>query len=256
MKSFVLLFVLVLVSISGVYAQSIQFTDPFDGSTLDPWWNANVQQPGYITYPSSYLGVPCVQLDSVDDGLNYDVDLVHDFSGLTYGSASVTMFDSTANQASGDYIRLILGNSGTHGGDETSVTVFNWDYDYLFGSGDGGYDGGTYDYSAYDYTLGTGVGDTTGVNRTQAWHTFEIDDTASSLSVAVDGVVVPIGTSGIPFDSVSLDLGHWYPRPAVTTYFTNFSFNGSPAPEPSTIALLGIGAASLLAYCWRKRRAS
>ncbi len=28
----------------------------------------------------------------------------------------------------------------------------------------------------------------------------------------------------------------------------------SPVPEPSTLALLGIGAVSLLAYAWRKRR--
>jgi hypothetical protein len=35
-----------------------------------------------------------------------------------------------------------------------------------------------------------------------------------------------------------------------------FANGGAPTPEPSALALLGIGALSLLAYAWRKRRAA
>jgi hypothetical protein len=38
------------------------------------------------------------------------------------------------------------------------------------------------------------------------------------------------------------------------TWFDNVSLDASPVPEPSTIALLGIGAINLLACAWRHRR--
>jgi hypothetical protein len=68
---------LALTNVSGVFAQSIQFSDDFTSPTLNPWWNANQQQSGlgYITYPASYLGVPCVQLMTLDSGQDYSVTL-------------------------------------------------------------------------------------------------------------------------------------------------------------------------------------
>ncbi len=73
--------------------------------------------------------------------------------------------------------------------------------------------------------------------------------------MSVDGIVVYSGPGGTPFDGIYLRMNSPYWRPAWVTYFDDLSFNGDPAtvPEPSSVALLGIGAVGLLAYAWRKR---
>jgi hypothetical protein len=186
--------VLALANFSAVHADTIQFTDSFNGSTLDPWWNANVnvtdtspQGPGqgYITYPSSYLGVPCVQLTTVNMGGNgNNLALVHDFSGMTYGDASVWFYDTGAGLSSSNYIGLGINNSVL----ASEADLDTWDYD-LPGNGD-----------AYNYNLFLGAPAVeSSVYRTQAWHHFEIDDTAqsqvfqafSASTFAIGGVKMP-----------------------------------------------------------------
>jgi hypothetical protein len=72
----------------------------------------------------------------------------------------------------------------------------------------------------------------------------------------VDGNIVYTGPGGIPFDSVSLYLSDWYGRPGFTTYYKDFSFNGSPAttPEPATITLLASALLGLGVVYLRRRR--
>jgi hypothetical protein len=48
-----------------------------------------------------------------------------------------------------------------------------------------------------------------------------------------------------------VDTGH---SPAVGSNIFGFRVASESVPEPSTLVLLGIGAVSLLAYAWRKRR--
>jgi hypothetical protein len=243
--------VLALANLSGVYAGSIQFTDSFAGSTLDPWWNANSNGPGpgYITYPSSYLGVPCVQLTTVNTGQGNDLYLTHDFSGMTYGNASVWFYDTGAGLVSGNYMGLGLSNStlggpGTDG--EPVGTLGTADYGPPFQLG--------YDYLAQGWFVGTVD---TGVVRTQAWHLLDIDDTAQSLTMSVDGNVVYSGPGGTPFDSVGIGLGDWSGRPGFTTYYRDFSFSGSPVatPEPATLTLLGSALLGLGVVYLRRRGA-
>ena len=220
---------LALTNVSGVFAGSIQFTDPLNGSTLDPWWNANQQTSGYITYPSTYLGVPCVQFTHYDEAASGAVALVHDFSGPTYGDVSVQFYDTGAGQTYGGYIELILQNSALNESADLATTDMDWS----------GWPGS----NQYNFGLFDGSTATSAVSRTQDWHQYEIDDTPSSLTISVDGIAVYTGAGGIPFDSIQIHLGNFQYRPGFTTYFTDFSFSGQTAPEPSTIALLGVGAA-------------
>jgi hypothetical protein len=39
-----------------------------------------------------------------------------------------------------------------------------------------------------------------------------------------------------------------------TTFNATFSLNGAPVPEPSTLALLGIGTLGLVGYAWRRKK--
>ncbi len=181
---------LALTNVSGVFAGSIQFTDPLNGSTLDPWWNANQQTSGYITYPSTYLGVPCVQFTHYDEAASGAVALVHDFSGPTYGDVSVQFYDTGAGQTYGGYIELILQNSALNESADLATTDMDWS----------GWPGS----NQYNFGLFDGSTATSAVSRTQDWHQYEIDDTPSSLTISVDGIAVYTGAGGIPFDSIQI----------------------------------------------------
>jgi hypothetical protein len=66
--------------------------------------------------------------------------------------------------------------------------------------------------------------------------------------MSVDGNVVYTAPGGTPFDSVAFDLGHWSARPGFTTYFTNFSFSGDPAPNLLLRCYLCSGVLSLVLW--------
>ena len=174
------MFVLVLTSVSGAYAQSIEFTDGFEGSALDPFWNANVQQGGSITFPSTvqvHSGSQSVEFDSVYTGGSRYQYLIHNFSEPTYGDASVWVYDTGAGLSSGNYLVLQVGNNSLQNGDYSYLggvaVVFTQDYD-LPGNGD-----------TYNWGGTTNDGGASTVYRTQAWHLFNIDNTASSLTMSV-----------------------------------------------------------------------
>jgi hypothetical protein len=112
MKRFVLLLVLVLACVSGAYAQSIQYTDDFTSPTLNPWWNATVEQSGYITYPSSYLGVPCVEFDCYGPGTEGYTFLVHNFSAPVYGDTSVSFYYPGVQSAADEWLRVTGSDNG------------------------------------------------------------------------------------------------------------------------------------------------
>lgn len=73
--------------------------------------------------------------------------------------------------------------------------------------------------------------------------------------MSVDGNIAYTGPGGVPFDNVALAMGGPNWRPAWVTYFDDFSFNGSPVPEPSALALLGVGGISLAVFAWRRKAA-
>ena len=243
-------FVLVLTSVSGAYAGSIQFTDPFNGSTLDPFWNANVQQEGYITFPSAAEVLPgCSQSVQFNSAGSADwVSLTHNFPGMTYGDASVWFYDTAAvPYTQGAYYTLLLGTQNPAGFFPTTcASLFTQNYDFP-GNGD------TYWYHV-NWTNGESLDSASSVERTQGWHEYEIDDTATSLTMSVDGVLVYSASGGVPFNAVTLGMFGAY---APVTYWDDFSFNGDPAPvpEPGTLTLLVSALLGLGAFHLRRRRA-
>ena len=62
---------------------------------------------------------------------------------------------------------------------------------------------------------------------------------------AADGTIVVTG-------HVSMDDA--YGAVDESIHVQTFRLSADPLPEPSTLTLLGIGAAGLLAYAWRRRR--
>lgn len=100
---------LALTSLSGVCAGTFQFTDGFEGSTLDPFWNNAFQQSGYITFPSAaaaHSGSQCVQFNSTNTANDKEVVLSHSFPGMMYGDVSVWFYDTGTGQDSANYIAL------------------------------------------------------------------------------------------------------------------------------------------------------
>jgi hypothetical protein len=62
----------------------------------------------------------------------------------------------------------------------------------------------------------------------------------STIYADVNGQTTPVYSFSQPVSSIAYVSPYWYGLSAV--------------PEPSTIVLFGIGAVSMMAYAWRKRR--
>jgi autotransporter-associated beta strand protein len=224
-RSSMLLLAFALNFVSEAQAQSIQFSDNFTSPTLNSWWNADQQNSGSITYPSTtYPAGPgvngAVQLNSTVTSYGKGIQLGHQFSQPMYGDASISFYDTAANLASGNYMGFSFQNSALN----ENAHLTTMDYDNLFGTpGNPNYGG------AYNYYTFSGVSNASLVNRTAAWHEYEIDDTPQSLTLLVDGTVVYSGPGGTPFDNINFDLSGPTWRPALGTYLANFSFSGSTA---------------------------
>jgi Ca2+-binding RTX toxin-like protein len=194
------------------------FVDGFEGPTLNPFWSA-VTQSGSVTFPSTaavHTGLQSVQLNSTNTGSNKYIALEHTFAQPVFGRFSVWVYDTGANQASGNYISMSLDNFAS------SVYAGIGAYDYNFGDG-----------SHYHAALVSNVD--TGVPRSEAWHNFEIAATAAATTFSIDNQLVAT-LQGIAVDRVNLWIGGPSWRPAFTSYFDDFEYtdiasNAAPAVD-------------------------
>ena len=104
----------------------------------------------------------------------------------------------------------------------------------------------------YDFSVSGGQGTLAYRNLTLDETTFTVDSALTNIPLAIPQVSGQYKAVGL---NARLDLAQLPGSPAwpCSLMVDNIAF-GAPIPEPSTLALLGCGLVSLLAYAWRKRR--
>jgi hypothetical protein len=141
-----------------------------------------------------------------------------------YGTASVWVFDTGADQSSSNYLTLQLENRGQG----TQRVIIGYDYD--LGPTNGG-----------NYYIGSGT-DNSGVDRTPGWHLFAIETTPDLTRFSIDGVVVRTDPTGFAFDHLRVGMFGPSWRPAWQGQFDDFSFREfqpTAVPEPAAGLVFG-----------------
>ncbi len=237
-------------SVGPALASTVVFSDDFEGSSLNPFWSTLQTTPptGFITFPSTvqaHSGSQSVQFNTQSTPNEKDVGLLHNFSSLGYGQASVWVYDTGANVSSSNYLTFYLYNQTTGVG-----AVLNT-RDYDLGPGNGG---------EYGYDLPDGSNHFTTIDRTLAWHQWSISSLPGSLTLAVDGTTVYSGNAGMAFDSVKMEMFAPGFRPNWVSYWDDFSVSFTPlgsstVPEPSSLLSAALGLAGLAGFAgWRRVR--
>jgi hypothetical protein len=205
-KNLILLAVLGL-GLLGVSANA-QFSDNFEGASLNPFWSTALQS-GYVVCPSStraHSGSYSVELVTTDTGLDKNVRIYHTFAAPTYGTVSFWVYDTAAGFASANSITFYVSRA-------SAAVATIW----------------TPDYSSSTYNWGAlGANGPTTVARSQAWHQFTISCLSDSITLKIDGIVVYSGAGGQQFDRVDMDLSGISWRPAWSMQFDDFQF----VPDP------------------------
>ncbi|PYJ93930.1 MAG: hypothetical protein DME23_25600, partial [Verrucomicrobia bacterium] len=168
----------------------LNFTDDFEPPVLNPFWT-NYANAGFVVFPSTNLvhgGAQSVALSSVANAGQKSIGVYHDFAAPIYGRASIWIYDSGADELSGNSIGFHARNLSQN----KSASLFAQDYDL------GPSDGGTYYYQAFGLS-GTSR---TSMDRTKAWHQFTIIASEQTLTMQIDGVTVYSGPGGVPFDRI------------------------------------------------------
>src|SRR5205814_778403 len=140
----------------------LNFTDDFESPVLNSFWS-NYANAGFVVFPSTNLahgGTQSVALNSVANAGQKSIGVYHDFASPIYGRASIWIYDSGADELSGNSIGFHARNLSQN----KSASLFAQDYDL------GPSDGGTYYYQAFGLS-GTSR---TSMDRTKACHQFAI----------------------------------------------------------------------------------
>jgi hypothetical protein len=161
---------------------------------LSSFWHTYANA-GSVVFPSTNLvhsGAQSVALSSLANAGQKSIGAYHDFAAPIFGRASIWVYDSGADELSGNYIGFHVRNISQN----KSASLFTQDYDL------GSSDGGTYYYQVF----GRRETPRTSIDRTQAWHEFTIIASEQMLTMQIDGVTVYAGPGGVPFDRVEFEI--------------------------------------------------
>src|SRR5262249_39616758 len=149
----------------------------FEAPTLNPFWNFTYTQAGSIIFPSTsqaHSGKQSVQFNS--NNSNYkDIEIGHNFSSPTFGTFSVWVYDSGAQQVSSNSIHFECHNTQLG----TGIGIRTYDYD--LGPNDN--NGGSYYIDSSSHTSGWV---NTGIVRSSGWHRFSIMAGPGQITCSID----------------------------------------------------------------------
>lgn len=212
---------------NGSFAQN-NFTDGFEGASLDPFWTTTTVM-GTVTMPSTavvHSGLQSLQLDTgpynPSSAGKYAI-CSHSFAAPQYGTVSVWMYDPIATAASSNYIALSAG----------PIWVGTFDYNLTPTNG-----------GSYVYSTGASSIHTT-VPKSPGWHQFTISSTRSSATITIDGTVVYSGSVNLPISEIQLRMSAPQWRPSWTCYFDDFTWSavgqGQTNSPCASLTVNGVG---------------
>lgn len=174
-----------------------------DGFEFKPVWTITAENGSVgLSSDQSHRGATAAVLSSRSGGQR-NIWLEHTYPAPRKGILSV-WFNDTAAGTSTLYSGLYASNSAT--GEEFAVNVADWNPT-------------TYVWH------GPGVGETaTAVTRSNGWHEFKLEVTATGFDASIDGVVVGSVPGDFAFDTVHLLLQGPGARPNATFYFDDFRY--------------------------------
>lgn len=186
-----------------------QFTDDFEGSTLDPFWTPSAQA-GALIFPSTvqvFSGAQALETASYAGQGQKGIGIHHEYGEPQYGEVSIAIYDTGADKSSGNYATMSINNTAL--GRYLRIIA----YDYDLGPANGG-----------SYYFGDEVEPSrnSGVDRTQAWHVWKIVSTESEIRFEIDGQVLYTGPGGMPFDFINIRMSGPDWRPAMSYYWDSF----------------------------------
>lgn len=229
----------------AVWGDTLTYSDNFEASSLNPFWTVNNQELGTVNLSTNENHTPSgsqsLEFAPSSTPGQHDMSVTHTFSTATQGDFTVWFYDNGESFSDQTYYNMLaLGNGGAF----PSVFVGTQDFDP------------TCYEAALDTTSGrTGPNAncgpfpgaaTTDALRTIGWHEFEIDDSATSLIISIDGNQVLDAAGDYSFTSVTLET--FGPENSTTpSYWDDFNaVTTSSVPEPSTVGALAILLGSLV----------
>jgi len=193
----------VLFVCSSAIGATINFTDGFEGATVNPFWND--VQGATLTNARAHTGLQSILVGgSLTSGGS---SLIHRVNENGFGQVGVYIYDDLTLDGPGFSEGLLAGNLQVYAAERLP--------NYL--------------------AAGAESNVVTNVARTLGWHQFLIMAGPSGGNIQIDGTVVSSWTTATPFNSVYL----FQQNPLSATYFDDFAM--TETPEPGTIALTMAG---------------